>query len=206
VSPVERDGGGRDGGGRDTDDGRSAPVGANTWGADTYGDPCRGCGFAWDINGDGADALVRGAPDRVAALFSQRGLPAPAAGQPEGDPARWSSVGYLLHTADNLRIWAERLVGLAGGDGGFTPYDQDELARVRHYDAVAPLAALWSLERATGDWFAALAVVGDRPGLALSSDERGRLDPLDCRRLLAHEVHHHVVDLQTLLDEGQPPS
>jgi hypothetical protein len=36
----------------------------------------------------------------------------------------WNAAGYVCHVTDNLRIWAERLVGAAGGDEMAVPgYD-----------------------------------------------------------------------------------
>ena len=50
----------------------------------------------------------------------------------------WPAVAYVCHVSDNLRIWAERLAGLAAGDTHpVPPYDQDLLARARSYDEIA---------------------------------------------------------------------
>jgi hypothetical protein len=44
----------------------------------------------------------------------------------------WPVVGCVCHRADNLRIGAERLVGLAAGDTRpVARYDPDRLARAR---------------------------------------------------------------------------
>ncbi len=175
------------------------------WGIATYGDPCRGCGFGWALDEAAADRMV--AAGTVAFIDAVAGAGGATAGAGEG----WGVTAYTLHLADNLRVWAERLVGLAAGRTAIVPYDQDLLAEVRSYRRLPGEAALWSLERATGDWFCALDLVGAAgrvaaEPLALLSEERGRLTVGDCRRLLAHEVHHHLADVRRLVGRAQAPS
>ena len=65
----------------------------------------------------------------------------------------WSVSAYVSHVADNLRIWAERLAGIAAGAppevGG---YDESALARARGYQQIPLQAALWSLSRSVAGW------------------------------------------------------
>ena len=84
----------------------------SAWGIRTFGDPCRECGYRWDLTLDEVLALVAAVPDRYAALL------AGADGHERHPDLSWSAVAYVCHVADNLRIWAERLAGLAlGADG-----------------------------------------------------------------------------------------
>ena len=97
-------------------------------------------------------------PDRFAALLKGQN---PSARHPD---LSWSAGAYVCHVADNLRIYAERLAGMAlGSEGPLVPYDQDELARVRRYGEMALPSVLWSVERAAADWCEAAQLVD--PGL-----------------------------------------
>src|SRR5437899_391948 len=60
----------------------------------------------------------------------------------------WSAKAYVWHVADNVRIWSERLAGLAiAGDAAVHPYDADLLAAARCYETLPLIGGLWSLER-----------------------------------------------------------
>lgn len=111
----------------------------------------------------------------------------------------WSVTAYVCHVADNLRISAERLVGIARDSGPeIVAYDQDDLAEVRHYDAVAIQGALWSLERAVSDWLAAIDVarVAD---VVFDHPERGRYSWIDVSSSNLHDALHHEFDVRRTL-------
>jgi hypothetical protein len=80
------------------------------WGAELYGDPCRGCGFGWTLMPEDAVVSVRSMPDRYADRLRT------ATGRERHPDLAWSPPAYVSHVTDNLRIWAERLAGgyLAG--------------------------------------------------------------------------------------------
>jgi hypothetical protein len=108
----------------------------------------------------------------------------------------WPVVAYVCHVADNLRIWAERLAGLAlGDDSPVASYDQDLLAQARRYDDVSVAGALWSLERAAGDWRYAVGMA-DQVGIILVHPERGENSLLDVVRTNAHDARHHAWDIE----------
>jgi hypothetical protein len=154
-----------------------------------YGDPCRGCGFSWTAE-PGLSAVIDGAPARYAELTDGR------TGR-EGVPdLGWDVTGYVCHVADNTRIWAERLAGAArGSTAPIASYDEEILATARNYREIDLPAALWSLERAVGDWQAARQF--DGPGFA--HPEQGGLSPDDAERIVVHELHHHVLDVGRIL-------
>ena len=122
----------------------------NRWGADTFGDPCRECGFDWSQPHDAANAVVVAAPAVIGALLDGR----------DGRSARpgleWTAVGYVCHVGDSIRVWSERLASVALGDGTpsasttRTPRRGAALRRRRL------LGARWSLRRAVLDWSAAV--------------------------------------------------
>ena len=162
----------------------------NEWGRETFGDPCRGCGFDWSISQAEADALIAQTPARFVAII----------GEGDGsqrDPAlEWTAGGYVCHVADSLRVWAERLANVALGDPGpVAEYNQDKLAVARSYDKVGVRGALWSLERAVGDWQAAVELAASR-GAVMNHAELGEMTVLDVTRIRAHDVNHHACDIE----------
>ncbi len=165
----------------------------NEWGAVTYGDPCRECGFAWSTTLDEAVVVVENCPGALLGLL----------GGASGDERRldlaWSVGVYVCHVADNLRIWAERLVAVEDGHpaevGG---YDENELAHARRYDSIPLRAAQWSLGRSVEDW---LRAVNGSPhtGTLMIHPERGELSLLDVTVSNAHDTFHHLHDVETTL-------
>ena len=79
------------------------------WGPSVYGDPCRECGFAWSTPVPEAIALVAILPVAFGGLLEG------SVGTEQRPDLNWSVTGYVLHVSDNLRIWAERLMGVLGG-------------------------------------------------------------------------------------------
>lgn len=162
------------------------------WGPATYGDPCRECGFSWTVATSDAQAGVAGLAGRLAVLLAD------ASGDERHPDLGWSVTGYVAHVGDNLRIWAERLAGIArGGTTAVGSYDENALARARGYDALSLPGALWTLERSCQDWLAAI-------GLAASDStmvhpERGVIGLDDVVRTTAHDALHHEWDIERSL-------
>ena len=165
----------------------------NDWGAVTYGDPCRECSFAWTSTLDEAVVVVADCPGVL------QGLLTGASGDERRFDLAWSVGAYVCHVADNLRIWAERLVGVEDGRpahvGG---YDENELAHARRYESIPLRAAQWSLRRSVEDWFRA---VNDSPhtGTLMIHPKRGELSLLDVTVSNAHDTFHHIHDIETTL-------
>jgi hypothetical protein len=168
----------------------------SSWGPATYGDPCRGCGFRWSMTVDEALAVLVGAPQRYGELLRGR------EGSTRHPELSWTASAYVCHVGDNLRIWAERLAGVArGAERRVSPYDQDELATARVYAGIAAPAALWSLERAVRDWSDAFELAS-AAGVGLDHPERGPLTPADVALTNAHDAFHHEWDLRRTLGAG----
>jgi hypothetical protein len=164
------------------------------WGRTTYGDPCRECGFSWSLSLEETVSLVRAAPDVFAALVSG------ADGSERHPDLGWPVVAYICHVADNLRIWAERLAGLAAGDNRpVARYDQDLLAEARRYREISLAGALWSLDRASTDWTRAV-LLAEATGVTLVHPDRGAQSLLDVARSNAHDSCHHGWDVRRTLD------
>jgi len=97
---------------------------------------------------------------------------------------------------DNLRIWAERLVGISRGASPAVPrYDEALLAEARVYEDVALQGAIWSLERAAEDWQSAVDEA-TAAGVVLIHPDRGEQSLLDVIRSNAHDAFHHQWDIQ----------
>ncbi len=161
----------------------------NSWWIECYGDPCRECGFDWSQSAESALVLVEAVPDRLADLLAGR------TGDERAPDATWSAKAYVFHVADNLRIFAERLEGVAAGaPRALAAYDQDELAAARHYEQMSVQSALWSVRAATAEWAAAC-----RRALAQSAtfshEERGELTAAEVTRGPAHDALHHCWDV-----------
>ncbi|MFC1437407.1 hypothetical protein ABUW04_03985 [Streptacidiphilus sp. N1-10] len=111
----------------------------------------------------------------------------------------WTPAAYISHVTDNLRNWAERLAGARLSGAVDVPgYDPDLIARARHYNEIAPAAALWSLEHAVTAWVASVtdALEG---GIVLRHATRGVQRAEDVARNNAHDGHHHAWDIERIL-------
>jgi len=164
------------------------------WGPALYGDPCRDCGFDWSITSEDAMDIVGHFPIRFAELLQGR------VGSETHPDLSWSATAYIVHVADNLRIWAERLAGARlSGVLEVPGYDQDLLAQARHYSEIGLGAAMWSLENAVEIWLesvnAALA-----SHVVLNHATRGRMTTADTIRATTHDGNHHVWDVQRIVE------
>ena len=107
------------------------------WGRATYGEPCRECGFSWSATQAEMSALVAGVPVRLRELLDGKDASA------QHPALSWSAGAYVPHVGDNLRIYAERLAGVAAGtQRPIAPYDQDALAVARRYELIPIESAL----------------------------------------------------------------
>lgn len=162
------------------------------WGRRTYGEPCGECGYSWTIAASDAEMLVTAVPARLAKLLVG------ATGDERHPALAWSVKSYVAHIGDNLRIWAERLAGIAlGGPRAIASYDDNKLAAARNYEALSLPGVLWTLERSTRDWHE--AVNSPAPDLEMIHPERGRISRDDIIRNNAHDAVHHLWDIERSL-------
>ena len=167
------------------------------WGPSTYGDPCRECGYAWGISVDDAITMVMDLP------VTYRGLLEEATGYERHPDLGWSVTEYIAHVADNLRIWAERLGGVAGGARPEVgAYNENELADARNYEAIPLPSALWSLSRSVDDWKEAVGL-SSRAGTVLVHPERGEQSLSDVVHSNAHDAFHHRWDIERTLEAAR---
>lgn len=159
------------------------------WAGALYGDPCRGCSFEFAAEFSESLAYLAGVPEEFAELLANSN------GTERHPDLSWSVGSYVCHVADNVRIWAERLVG--AGAGTVAAYDPDLLATVRSYPDVALASALWSISRSRDDWQAAVAAVPR--DVVVVHRERGEMLLEDIARSVAHDAFHHAWDIRRTL-------
>ena len=173
------------------------PTGSG-WGPHMYGNPCHQCGFEWNISRDGAIELVSTMPRLYAQILATAG----SDGSERHPELRWSVGAYVCHVGDNLRIWAERLVGISrGAKSGVAAYDEGLLAAARAYEGIAIEGAIWSLERAAEAWRLAVEEAAGA-GVVLIHPDRGEQSLVDVIRSNAHDAFHHQWDIQRSLRGG----
>jgi GrpB-like predicted nucleotidyltransferase (UPF0157 family) len=169
------------------------------WGRQTYGEPCRECGFSWSVEVESARDLVRKLPSRAAALLAR------GRSQARDPDLAWTSGGYACHLSDNLRIWAERLAAAAAGVATIiAPYGADLLATARRYNDLPVEGVLWSLEQAVDEWLNATALAAESD-VVLGHPERGALVVVDVVRNNAHDVVHHEWDMRRSIPSAAGP-
>jgi hypothetical protein len=111
----------------------------------------------------------------------------------------WSAGAYVCHVTDNLRIWAERLAGIAlGADATITPYDADLLADARRYESIPLESALWSLRQAVRTWTDSVDLANHHM-VVLNHPERGGQKVADVCLNNAHDAFHHGWDIERTL-------
>lgn len=165
----------------------------SAWGPGAFGDPCRECGFAWDLSVEAAAGVVSGAP------AAYRDAVGSATGRESASDLRWNVVAYVAHVTDNLRVWGERLASAAGPGEPITlvSYDSHALAAARTYDVLPLSGVLWGLSEAAASW--ARAWERADPSRAFLHPQRGCIFSGDIARTNAHDVVHHQLDVRRCL-------
>jgi hypothetical protein len=149
---------------------------------------CEACGFDWSLGPDAALALIADAPAAYARLLEGRDGMAPAA------DGGWNATGYLWHLTDLARSWSERWAQLAALPGSMlVGWDPDVLADARAYRALPTAAARWALPGAVEAFLElSSALPASTP---LVHGDWGEGTAGDAARWLAHEFHHHQLDV-----------
>ncbi len=158
---------------------------------------CDQCGYDWSIGHEDARAVINGSPRRCRELLADRWEEA----RKSPDEQTWSPSAYVWHMADAIGIWAERLEALAEDPASpIVGFDQDDLAAVRGYARLSPIAGLWALERRIDDWNAALQAHSlDR---SFVHPDFGELTVGELVRWVAHDQFHHQWDIQRLIERS----
>lgn len=150
---------------------------------------CSERGFDWRCSRESAIAEVAGSPDAVGTALA--GVLDPT----ERTAERWSASMYLWHLVDVLRIGTERLLTLTlDAERGIPCWDENALAENRRYAQLSPLVGLALLERAVPEWVEVAESTSDEA--QADHPVFGALGALDVIRRNAHEVHHHIQDVE----------
>jgi hypothetical protein len=160
---------------------------------------CVECAFDWD-EADYEDLIgqcVRG----VAVFGEVLSNIDPAA---PVEPGLWSASRYVWHTVDVLRFGTERLWTISADPTfGVPSWDENLIADTRSYDQLSPVVGLIALIAAVQAWrTAAMEAPHD---VQTPHPEAGALCAFDIVRLNAHEVCHHLWDVQRGLPETISP-
>jgi len=149
---------------------------------------CAECGFDWEMARQNAVELVARAPDAAVAAIT--GIKDPM--RRTGD--RWSASMYVWHLVDVLRIGTERLLTLTHDAGrGITCWDENALAEARRYQLLSPAVGLIVLQSAVQAWTATAAVAS--ADAEVHHPQFGVFGAIEIIRRNAHEVHHHLMDI-----------
>jgi hypothetical protein len=109
-------------------------------------------------------------------------------------PGLWSASRYVWHTVDVLRFGTERLWTISvDASFGVPVWDENVVAGVRSYDSLSPVVGLIALIQAANAWKdAALEAPRDEH---TPHPEAGTIDAFDVVQRNAHEVRHHLWDI-----------
>lgn len=172
----------------------------NDYGISVYGQPCRECGYSWATSLPDAKAIVAGLADRYGNLLSGTD------GSARHADLAWSARAYVSHVSDNLRIWAQRLAGVAGGAGSrVARYNARQLGEARQYEDLPIEAVLWSLGRAVAEWLGAVELAESR-SVVIDHPDRGPQSVAAVVGANAHDAYHHGWDIACCLGQAQRPA
>jgi hypothetical protein len=154
---------------------------------------CPECGFDWAVSN--YEVLVGQCVRNVAVFGAVLSRIDPAAAV---EPGLWSGSRYVWHTVDVLRFGTERLWTVSVDPSfGVPEFDENVIAEVRAYDSLSPIVGLVALIAAADAWrTAALEAPHDA---STSHPEAGNICAFDIVQRNAHEVCHHLWDVQRAL-------
>ena len=149
---------------------------------------CTECGFDWTVARQAATDEIIQAPDAADAGIGRLQDPTRRAGD------TWSASQYVWHLVDLLRISSERLLTLIHDPGsGITGFDENALTEARRYQQLSTAVGLISLRIAARDW---AETASNAPTEAtVTHDELGEMGALEIIRRTAHEIRHHLMDI-----------
>ena len=150
---------------------------------------CPECGFHWSMPVNEAIDLVGSTVERYPPPAE---LEAPRSPRPEGT---WSPTEYLWHVVDVLRFGMERLWMLELAPGSLVPsWDENELAAFRHYAELPTEVGVRALAEVAGAWRP--VAEGAPAATTIEHPEYGTLSAADVIRRNAHDVLHHLQDIE----------
>jgi hypothetical protein len=156
---------------------------------------CPECGFDWD---EARYEVLIGQCVSNIAVFG--GVLSRIDPTKEVEPGLWSASRYVWHTVDVLRFGTERLWTISADPGfGVPVWDENVVADVRSYDQLSPMVGLIALISAADAWrTASLEAPHD---VSTPHPDDGSIRAFDVVQRNAHEVRHHLWDVQRAIDE-----
>jgi hypothetical protein len=101
---------------------------------------------------------------------------------------------YLWHLVDVLRIGTERLLTLTHDpERGVACWDENALAKARRYEQLSPAVGLIVLRSAAREWSDAAQAAP--VSAEVHHPQFGTLGAVEIIRRNAHEIHHHLMDI-----------
>jgi hypothetical protein len=160
---------------------------------------CAECEFDWALSS--YEVLVGQCVRNVAVFGAVLSRIDPAAAV---EPGLWSASRYVWHTVDVLRFGTERLWTVSVDPSfGVPEWDENVVADVRRYDSLSPIVGLVALIAAADAWrTAALEAPHD---VSTPHPEAGAICAFDIVQRNAHEVCHHLWDVQRALPAQPAP-
>ncbi len=157
---------------------------------DRPGGRCGECGFDWDEAE--YDQLVGRCVQTIGVFGEVLSRVDPS--EPV-EPGLWSASRYVWHTVDVLRFGTERLWTISADPTFGVPcWDENVMADARSYDELSPVVGLIALIAAAHDWRdAAFEAPHEVP---TPHPEAGSITAFDIVQGNAHEVRHHLWDVQ----------
>jgi len=120
------------------------------------------------------------------------------------EPGLWSASRYVWHTVDVLRFGTERLWTISADPSFGVPcWDQNVMAEIRSYDELSPAVGLIALISAARAWRE--AALEAPHGISTPHPEAGEISAFDVVQRNAHEVCHHLWDVQRGEDRAALP-
>lgn len=166
---------------------------------DSHSGLCQECHFDWDATE--YEDLV-GQCVRSVAIFGEvlsRIDPAVPV-----EAGLWSASRYVWHTVDVLRFGTERLWTISADPAfGVPTWDENVVAETRSYDDLSPVVGLIALIAAAQEW--RTAALESPPDVETPHPEAGSICAFDIVQRNAHEVSHHLWDIQRGLPETATP-
>jgi len=160
---------------------------------------CVECGFDWDQT-DYED-LIGQCVTGVAVFGGVLSKIDPAAAV---EPGLWSASRYVWHTVDVLRFGTERLWTISADPAfGVPSWDENVIAETRSYDQLSPVVGLIALIAAARAW--RIAAIEAPHDVSTPHPEAGAICSFDIVQRNAHEVCHHLWDVQRALPSHVGP-
>lgn len=160
---------------------------------------CRECGFDWTPAASSpADSIttISNSTDHMLELVADPVRSADPMALP--DDGSWNATAYLCHLTDLARGWSERWAQLAADPGStLVGWDPDVLAAARGYTQLPTAAATWALRTSVDTFVGASRRIPH--DVAFAHDDWGAGDVADALLWVAHEFHHHELDVRRRL-------